>query len=155
MPVIGVLISTMAPAALNTTPSFAVVVHRSNPVNNLRLADLKSFFSGAATRWPNGAKVVLVERDAAGNASRFLFDRILNTTPREYQRRLASIEFKGEEPLTLKTLNSDAAACKFVFNVPGSIALIETESLALPACEQIQILRIEGKLPGEEGYRLK
>jgi hypothetical protein len=52
-------------------------------------------------------------------------------------------------------LNSDAAACQFVFNVPLAIAIVEAGSLASPACSSVRVLRIDGKLPGEEGYRLK
>lgn len=145
----------MVNGPLTAAPPFAAVAHRSNPVTNLRLTDLKAFFSGSAKRWPHGTRIVLVERDAAGDASRFLFERVLNTTPRDYQRHLASIEFKGDEPITLKILNSDAAACKFVFNVPGAIAVVEAGSLKLPECGQVQTLRIEGKLPSDEGYRLR
>jgi hypothetical protein len=42
-----------------------------------------------------------------------------------------------------------------VFNVPTAIAIIETKSLGSAACGQVQVLRIDGKLPGAEGYRLK
>jgi hypothetical protein len=73
----------------------------------------------------------------------------------EYKRRLASIEFGGAAPVTLKILNSEEAACKFVFNVPGSIALIETDSLRFPECSGVGIVRIDGQLPGQEGYRLR
>lgn len=136
-------------------PSFAVVGHRSNPINNLRVTDLRAFFGGVVKQWPHGAKVVLVERDAESAPFRFLLRRILTMSAGEYKRSLASIEFRGEAPVTLKVLNSDAAACKFVFNVPGSIAVIETDSLHAPECGQVQILKIEGKAPGEEGYRLR
>jgi hypothetical protein len=156
LPFLGALVWTAVPSgALTAAPAFAAVVHQSNPMNNLRLADLRAFFSGSAKRWPQGMKVVLVERDTAGDASRFLFDRILNTTPRDYKRHLANIEFMGAEPITLKILNSDAAACKFVFNVPGAIALIEAGSLESPECGQVQILRIDGKLPPDRGYALR
>jgi hypothetical protein len=53
------------------------------------------------------------------------------------------VEFSGDE-VTLKILNSEQAACKFVLNVPGSIALVETGSLQLPECSG----------PGQESYRL-
>jgi hypothetical protein len=41
------------------------------------------------------------------------------------------------------------------FNVPFAIAIIETGSLALPACIAVRVLSIDGKIPGDEGYRLK
>jgi hypothetical protein len=81
--------------------------------------------------------------------------RLLNTTPGEYKRSLQNIEYRGDLPVSIKILNSDAAACQFVFNVPSAIAIVEIGSLGSPACSGIQVLRIDGKLPGEEGYRLK
>jgi hypothetical protein len=136
-------------------PSFAVVVHASNPHTNLHLAEVRAFFAGVAKQWPNGSKVVLVERDAGSPAHRFLLEHILTMSATEYKLRLARIEFAGEAPVTLKVLNSEEAACKFVFNVPGAIALIATESLHAPECGGVQTVRIDGKLPSEEGYRLR
>jgi hypothetical protein len=81
--------------------------------------------------------------------------RLLNTTPGEYRRHLQNIEYRGEAPVSIKILNSDEAACQFVFNVPSAVAIVETGSLAAAACGGIQVLRIEGKLPGEQGYRLR
>jgi len=135
--------------------SFAVVLHRSNPNTSLRLADVQAFFSGAAKQWPNGSKVVLVERDSASVVYQFMLAHVLHMSAGEYKRHLVSIEFAGEAPVTLKTLNTEQAACKFVFNVPGSIALIETISLSLPECSGVGTVRIDGKLPGQEGYRLR
>jgi hypothetical protein len=135
--------------------SFAVVVHRSNPTSSIRFVDLRAFFSGEIKQWPHGVKLVLVERDLESTVFRFLMQHVLNTTAVEYQRRLANIEFKGETPVTVRVLNSDAAACKFVFNVPGAIAVIATNSLVLPECSQVQLIMVDGKLPGEEKYGLR
>jgi ABC-type phosphate transport system substrate-binding protein len=133
--------------------SFAIVVHQSNPNTNLMFGDVRAFFSGAAKQWPNGSKVVLVERDTGSAAYQFLLEHILRMTSVEYKRHLQSIEFAGEAPVILKVLNSEQAACKFVFNVPGAIALIETQSLNLPECVGLGTVRLDGRLPGQEGYR--
>jgi hypothetical protein len=139
----------------SASSSFAVVVHRSNPISSIRLSDLRAFFGGETKQWPRGVKMVLVERDLKSDVFQFLMQRVLSTTAVEYQRRLANIEFKGETPVTLRVLNSDAAACKFVFNVPGAIALIDTNSLALPECIAVQLVRVDGKLPADDKYRLR
>jgi ABC-type phosphate transport system substrate-binding protein len=134
---------------------FAVVVHRSNPNTDLRFTDVQAFFAGTVKQWPNGSKVVLVERSTGSAADRFLLTRILHMSATEYKRRLASIEFAGETPVTIKILNSEEAACKFVFNVPGAIAVIEMNSLRAPECGGVETARIDGRLPGQEGYRLQ
>jgi hypothetical protein len=141
--------------AVEPAAAFAAVVHPSNATRDLRLRDLTSLFEGANRQWPNRSGVVLVERDAGSAPFRYLMGRLLNTTPGEYKRSLQNIEYRGETPVSIKILNSDAAACQYVFNVPSAIAIVETRSLALPACGGIQVLRIDGKLPSEEGYRLK
>lgn len=135
--------------------TFAAVVHQSNATHNLRFNELVSTFEGSTREWPNSSRVVLVERDAGSAPFRYLMGRLLNTTRGEYKRSLQNIEYRGEAPVSIKVLNSDAAACQFVFNVPAAIAIVETESLALPACKGIQVLRIDGMLPSDEGYRLK
>jgi hypothetical protein len=151
----ALLAASILHSAAGPAPAFAAVVHQSNPTHDMRLRDLLSLFQGASREWPNSSAVVLVERDAGSAPFRYLMGRLLNTTPGEYKRSLQNLEYRGELPVSIKILNSDAAACQFVFNVPSAIAIIESESLALPACGGIQVLRIDGKLPGEEGYRLR
>ena len=156
LPLIAVLLA--APTldyAAEPARTFAAVVHPSNPTHNLRFGDLLSIFEGASRGWANGSRVVLVERDTGSAPFQYLMGRLLNTTPGEYKRRLQNIEYRGDAPVSIKILNSDSAACQFVFNVPSAIAIVETESLASQACGAVQALRIDGKLPGEEGYRLK
>jgi len=148
------VVAIAAPAGV-VSGSFAVVVHRSNPTSSMRFTDLRAFFWGEIKQWPDGKKLVLVERDLESDVFRFLIQHVLSTTAVEYQRRLANIEFKGETPVTVRVLNSDAAACKFVFNVPGSIALVATNSLVLPECGSVQLVTVDGKLPGEEKYGLR
>jgi hypothetical protein len=149
---LGLLIGS---GSAGSVASFAVVIHQSNPNANLMFADVRAFFSGATKQWPTGSKVVLVERDTESATYQFLLAHIVHMSSVEYKRRLLSIEFSGEAPVILKVLNSEQAACKFVFNVPGAIALIETQSLNLPECGGITTVRIDGRLPGQEGYRLR
>ena len=109
--------------------AFAAVVHQSNPTRDIRLRDLTSLFGGTSRHWPNNSAVVLVERDAGSAPFRYLMERLLNTTPGEYKRSLQNIEYRGETSVwRSRVLNSDQAACQFVFNVPPAIAIIESAS---------------------------
>jgi len=143
------------PGRASDIPSFAVVVHQSNPINGLSFPDLRAMFEGLTKQWPHGQKVVLIERQPESPSFRFLMARVLNTSVIAYKRSLAMIEFSGQAPVMLKVLNSEEAACKYMFYMPGSIALVETDSLHTPECAQLKILRIDGKLPAEKGYRLR
>jgi hypothetical protein len=151
----ALLAAPTLPYSAEPVRAFAALVHPSNPTHNLRYRDLLALFEGVSRHWPNSSEVVLVERDVGSPPFRYLMGRLLNTTPGDYKRRLQNIEYRGEARVSIKILNSDGAACQFVFNVPSAIAIVETKSLGSPACAEIQVLRIDGKLPGEEGYPLK
>jgi hypothetical protein len=134
---------------------FSVVVHPSNPVSAITVPALRAIFNGAVTRWPNQSKIVLAERTQGSPANRFLMDRFLKTSWQDYKRSLEELEFMGQEAATIRVLNSDAAACKFVFNVPTAVAMVESVSTAEPDCRDLRVVKIDGLLPGQGGYRLK
>jgi hypothetical protein len=73
----------------------------------------------------------------------------------EYQKYLANLEFRGEEAVALKVLNSDGAVCRFVFNVPAAVGLVQAASLASPGCAGVRVLKIDGKSPGQPGYKFQ
>jgi hypothetical protein len=150
-----VMMVAVLPQAAEPSRGFAAVVHPSNPARDLPLRDVTSLFEGRTRQWPNRSKVVLVERDALSAPYRFLMAHLLNTTAGDYKRRLQSIEYGGDAPVSIKILNSDQAACQFVFNVPSAIAIVENNSLASAPCRGVQVLKIDGKLPDQEGYRMK
>lgn len=135
--------------------SFSVVVHPTNPVSDLSVSSLRAIFGGSVTRWPNQNKIVLAERGGGSPANRFLMARFLNISWQDYKRSLEGLEFMGQEPAIIRVLNSDSAACKFVFNVPAAVALIESASADSPECRDVRVLKIDGLLPGQGGYRLK
>jgi hypothetical protein len=149
---LGCLAPSAAPAA---GEEFSAIVHRSNPVENLSVKDLRAMFTGAISHWPNRVKIVLAQRESGSPPNGFLMARLLNTSWRDYKRSLETMEFEGQEPVTFRVLNSDLAACKFVFNVPSALALIATSSAASPECRDVRVLRIDGALPSQEGYKLK
>ena len=155
IPSLMLLVAGMASVGLSADRRYAIVLHNSNANRSFTLTELRALFSGAVARWPNHETVVLVERESVDSATRYLISRLLSTTDAEYHRRLAGIEFMGEDGAVLKTLHSDEAACQFVFNVPGAIALIDASSLDKPPCKRVRLAGVSGHLPAEEAYPLK
>lgn len=152
-----IALAAVALAVPSPSPAqnFSVVVHRSNPIVGLTLANLRDILSGAVTRWPNESRIVLAERSGGSPVNRFLMERILRTSWIDYKRSLEELEFRGQDPVILRVLNSDPAACKFVFNVPSALAVVQTASTTSAECRDVRVIKIDGLLPGQEGYRLK
>jgi hypothetical protein len=143
-----------APPAHASDSVLTVVVNKSNPLDSIGKKQLRDLLLGEVTRWPNKQYVILVEREAGSRTFQRMLQVILNMSEAEYTRWLLDIEFRAQTPPLIKTLNSDEGSYKFVFNVPGAIAITD----GVPggtASSQVKVLRVEGKLPGDPEYSLK
>ena len=149
------LFSLLASGAETPQCRFAVVVNGTNPATNIRLTALRAIYTGAMRKWPDKQKLIPVIRNEGSRPFDFLISRVLDLNPVEYHRLLSNVEFSGADPVPLKVLNNDSGACKFVLNVPLAVAVIEAASTTAPECAGVKVLRVDGALPGERGYKLQ
>jgi len=123
-------------------------------MDSITKKQLRDLLLGEVTQWPNKQHVILVEREAGSGTFLKMLKVLLKMSEAEYTRWLLDMEFRAQTPPLIKTLNSDEGASKFVFNVPGAVAIID----GIPGgaiSSQVKVLRVEGKLPGDPEYPLK
>jgi ABC-type phosphate transport system substrate-binding protein len=131
----------------------AVVVNKGNATEGLSMAQLRRLLLGDMRNWPDKQKVSVVAPDPQSTAFKCLLSAVVRMTDVEYRRFIASAQFRGDEPVDLRTAASGAAAAKIVSGAPGAIGIVETG--ALPGISStVRVLRINGKQPGESGYPL-
>jgi hypothetical protein len=136
------------------TDPLAVIVHKSSGIENLLLSDLHKMFTGDLLAWPDSSLVLVVEQPATSASQQRTLHLLLKTTPEGYDRQLLQVHFQGRHLPTIKVLNSDANAVRFVSNVPGAVTVVDRSTAsALPS--GVKVLKINGKLPGEKGYPLQ
>ena len=128
----------------------AIVVNRNNPLSEISLADLRRVFRGQRTRWSNGRRVTLVMRDAGAPERDAIIQSLYGLDEAQYRRTFLQAVFSGEAPEAPKTLTSTNGVLRFVYNVPGAIGYVK----ARDADPSVKTLRVDGRLPGEPGYRL-
>ena len=129
----------------------AVVVNKGNPLSEVSISDLRRIYRGQRYRWSNGRRVTLVMRDP-GTPERDAMLRVLyGVGEEEYRRVFLQAIFAGEAGDAPKMLASPNGVLRFVFNVPGAIGYVR----ASEADSSVKILRVDGRLPGQPGYRLE
>lgn len=144
----------MSVAGSAKEPILTVIVNKSNPVESISKVELRALLLGKIAQWPNKLRVTLVEREASSPTFQKTLQLVLHMSEGDYDRWLIQAEFRGEKTPLIKTLNSDEGAGKFVFNVPGAIAVTDgVPSLALSS--EIKVLRVDGRLPGDPEYTFK
>ena len=136
---------------VNRSEPLAIVVNRSNPLTDMSLADLRRVFRGQRSRWSNGRRVTLVMRDPGAVERNAILQSLYGIAEVEYRRTYLQAVFSGESSDAPKTLSTTYGVLRFVYNVPGAIGYVR----ARDADTSVKMLRIDGRLPGEPGYRLE
>lgn len=131
----------------------AVIVNKANSTESLSMAQLRRITLGDVRVWQDRKPVNLVARDQSTKTFQCMISSIVRLSVAEYHRYIINAEFRGDEPMTIQTADSDAAAGKIVGQYPGAIAVVEANSL--PALgTNVKVIKVDGKGVGQPGYPL-
>ena len=147
---LSLLGGTPRAACAQDSEPLAIVVNRNNPLSEISLADLRRVFRGQRSRWTNGRRVTLVMRDAGAPERDAIIQGLYGLDEAQYRRTFLQAVFSGEAAEAPKTLASTNGVLRFVYNVPGAIGYVRARDVNA----SVKMLRVDGRLPGEPGYRL-
>ncbi len=125
----------------------AIVVNKNNPVNELTQADVQAYFKAAKKHWNNGKAVKLVVFSLSSAAGKAVLDKIYGMSEQGYKKFWLQKVFKGDAKAP-KQKNSVAEVVGFVASEEGALGFIPADQVS----EQVKVLKIDGKKPGEGGY---
>jgi phosphate transport system substrate-binding protein len=129
--------------------AIAVIVNPDNPVTNLSLADLRRIFSGEKRAWPGGTPIKLIVR-GPGAPEREALLRLLGISEGQYKEFWTTQVFRGEaesEPIAVPSFGMEKEA---ITALRGGIAMVEANKVK----PDMKVVKIDGLLPGEPGYKL-
>jgi ABC-type phosphate transport system substrate-binding protein len=132
-------------AAISAAPCFAhhmaVVVSKQSGVTAISSAQLKKMFRAETKKWPDGKSIQLVmHRASTGEA--ITLQRLNKMSAQQWQSWVA------EHKDSLKLVDTDNEVLQYVESTPGAVGLVEVHSLN----DHVNIIRVDGKLPMEDGY---
>jgi ABC-type phosphate transport system substrate-binding protein len=119
----------------------AVVVSKQNPMANITSAQLGKIFRAEVKKWPDGKYVALVLHRASAGETITL--RHLNKMSPQQLRA-----WIDEHKDLVKFVDSDDEVLSYVESTPGAIGLVDVRSVT----DRVNIVRVDGRVPMEEGY---
>ncbi|HTS35746.1 MAG TPA: hypothetical protein VMH04_08750 [Candidatus Solibacter sp.] len=129
----------------------AVIVNPNNPVDNLTLSELRRIFMGDKHNWPNKAPMKLLV-SAPGAHDRVVMLKLVGMSDSDYKQFWTAQVVRGEadaEPVMLPSFGMVKEAATLYL---GAIAMVEFRDIK-PGM-QIKVVKVDGHLPGEQGYPL-
>lgn len=132
-------------AIISVAPCFAhhmaVVVSKQNGDTALSSPQLSRIFLAETRKWADGKSIQLVLHRAS-NGEAITLQRLNKMSARQWHNWVA------DHKESLKLLDSDADVLNYVENTPGAVGLVDVRSVN----DHVKIIRVDGKVPMEEGY---
>ena len=139
------------PVAGQAVSDIAVVVNSSVPVDNLSLAELRRILLGDKEFWAPGMRVTILIRAPIARERDVAIQHVCEMSEAQFRQHWIAKVFRAETPTGPKIVYSSESAIDQVTRTQGAITFVD----AAQAGRGLKVLKIDGKLPGQPGYRIK
>lgn len=129
----------------------AIVVHKDTSVDNLSMNELRNIFLANQQFWPNRSRIILLVRAPQSDERDFVLDSIYQMDEAQFRQYWIAKMFRAEVPRGPKIVFSTDMTIDLVVAIPGSISFMRADAVT----DGVKVVRVEGKLPSDEGYPLK
>jgi len=129
----------------------AIVVHRDSAVDNLSMNELRNIFLANQQFWPDRRRITLLIRAPQSEERDYVLNTIYQQSESEFRQYWIAKMFRAEIPRGPKIVFSTDMTLDLVVAIPGSISFMRADQVT----DDVKVLRVDGKLPDEDGYPLK
>lgn len=156
---IGLLVSALGVSAIGATGAaaqqagfaVAIVVHPETDLDNLTFAELRTIFRGERQFWDDGRRVTLLMRAPVAAERKLVLERIYEMDEAAFREYWIGKMFRAEVASGPKLVYSSDMARDLVTVIPGAITFVPLSDVS----PETRVVRIDGKLPSDEGYALR
>ena len=129
----------------------AIIVHKSNPVQNLTMAELRQYFLAERNHWSTQQKTRVAMREP-GAPERDAVLRLICGMNRDQDFTTYFLRAKFSEQVIDEPRNLDSSAdmIKFVANVSGAIGYVRADEVD----PSVRVIKVDNLAPGDPGYKL-
>jgi ABC-type phosphate transport system substrate-binding protein len=124
---------------------FAVIADTNNAVISVTSTELVKIFSGHTRSWSDGKPVKIILRDPSSAEMELAARKLFNMTGDQARA------FARAHSDMITIADTDDAVIRFVAATRGAIGLVDLYSLT----KDVSVLKVDGKLPVEQGYFLR
>lgn len=149
---IALFISVVA-FATDALANIAVVVNKSNPVSDVSYNDLKHILEAKKQQWDNGEKITLVFKPITSNETQFLINKMYKIRSENFYQYWMLKSYNNEISEYPKVTENLGGVIALVSKIPGAVGFIGMDEISQCAVK-VKIIRVNGKMPGEDGYPL-
>lgn len=145
------LASAAALSAQQPAGDVAVVVHPDVPIDNLTLGDLRRLVLGDREFWPASVRVTLLIRAPVAHERDVILKTVCQMTEAQFRQHWIAKVFRADTAVAPRIVYGSQTAMDLANQIPGAITFVDASQVG----RSLKVVRIDGRLPGEQGYLLR
>lgn len=130
--------------------ALAVVVNAKNPVKKISFGELRAYLKMTRQFWPTKKRCDLYLPPHTTDAYKILLAKVYKTTHKKLQKYWVRKLFSGDIPAKPAYVPSAKAAASLIKKHLGALTVLPVDKVPKGA----RVLLVDGKKPGDKGYRL-
>jgi ABC-type phosphate transport system substrate-binding protein len=123
----------------------AIVTDTANSTTNLTTSDLVKIFNAHTRSWPDGRPITIVLRDPSSADMQLVLRKLFGMSQDQAHA------FIQAHKNAIMIAESDDEVIHLVSSTRGAVGVVDLYSLT----KDVNVLKIDGKLPVEQGYLLR
>ena len=128
----------------------AIIVNKENAIEDISFRELAMILKMEKKIWDDGKQIYLVTRESRSPEKEAILKTVYKMDEQELKKFWVVKIYQGSITSFPKVIVSNQSVKAFVRQVPNAVGYID----AAYADDSVKVLRIDGKLPGETGYKL-
>jgi len=128
----------------------SIIVNKANPIVSISFNELVKIFKRERQFWKDGKKVYIIMQEAGSMEKEIALKKIYKMDHGSLKKFWIERIFRGEISSFPIVLSSNDAVKMFVSQISNAIGFINADTLD----GSVKALKIDGRLPGTEGYIL-
>jgi hypothetical protein len=129
----------------------AIVVRPDVPVGNLSISDVRKLLLGDRQFWNSGLRVTLLISSPGTREREVVLKSIYQMSEAQFKQYWIAKVFRAEAASGPRIVYSTEMAAELTAAIPGAVAFVDASQVP----KGLKILKIDGRLPGEQGYALR
>jgi hypothetical protein len=142
-------------AALGTSRAagadVAVVAHPSVPVNDLSFAEMRKVLLGDRQFWTSNLRVTLLLRAPVAPERDVILKTVYQMSEAQFRQYWIGKVFRAEVASGPRIVHSHEEAAQQAAATPGAVTFVDGSRIP----RGLKVLKIDGRSPGDPGYRLR
>jgi phosphate transport system substrate-binding protein len=138
-------------AAEQAQGDVAVVVNRDVAIDSLTVSELRRVVLGDREFWPATVRITLLLRAPVAHERDVVLKNLCRMTEAQFRQYWVGKMYRADTALAPKIVYSTEMAVDSVSRIPGGITFVDASNVV----RGLKVVRIDGRLPGDQGYPLR